>query len=579
MEKPIHITSAEEKAKLFASKIPKTTNFNNTKSRKYFSTKNNSQDCENTMTIKDNLLYTITLTDKLDKQEQNSTSTRGDMIICRKEENCESNLRKRYTNHRKNSSNILKVSKEILKFAERKSTPKVLVKIPAKFMEEDDAIIESEDEEINENFPNNFKQNRTVDNVKLTKAEDSICVAKEKLNNTDIDFLNSNHKLNINFESLLIIITLYTDLLRELEIKNYKQLDYNKLVERYFDVIINSYDSIYILETSLNDKCIQSALKQYFIQEILIYSLIYNRNLDKSDVISVTLYNAFKTSLFYLHQNLIILFFICCVVYRKNVTESFEKESSRALAMAKCKSKVNENKIWLNKNNYKKYLKANNKTVNGILKNILKGIKKDLSLCNNSLSTFSKSKNFNDHLYGIINNYVKNILKFKIEVIRDNIYKNIFISEIRVTPESEFNNNTANIDRQTESHFISEVEKSEEKIENFSNANNFEGCDENNENSENSNTNVNVIPPAFPYLPEKVNFSKKYTLVLDLDETLVHYVEDEESAYIQIRPGAENFLEEMFEYFELVVFTAAMQDVKNNYINKKFAFLVRRLST
>jgi CTD small phosphatase-like protein 2 len=65
------------------------------------------------------------------------------------------------------------------------------------------------------------------------------------------------------------------------------------------------------------------------------------------------------------------------------------------------------------------------------------------------------------------------------------------------------------------------------------------------------------------YLPSKDSSSSlKYTLVLDLDETLVHYVEDEESAYILIRPGAENFLEELSKYYELVIFTAATQDVQ-----------------
>jgi TFIIF-interacting CTD phosphatase-like protein len=48
---------------------------------------------------------------------------------------------------------------------------------------------------------------------------------------------------------------------------------------------------------------------------------------------------------------------------------------------------------------------------------------------------------------------------------------------------------------------------------------------------------------------------------LDLDETLVHYVEEGDSAFIQIRPGAEMFIEELAQYYELVIFTAAMQDV------------------
>lgn len=66
-----------------------------------------------------------------------------------------------------------------------------------------------------------------------------------------------------------------------------------------------------------------------------------------------------------------------------------------------------------------------------------------------------------------------------------------------------------------------------------------------------------------PFLPDKKKSAnpKEYTLVLDLDETLVHYVEEMNNAFIQIRPDAENFLEEMSKHFELVIFTAAMQDV------------------
>lgn len=62
------------------------------------------------------------------------------------------------------------------------------------------------------------------------------------------------------------------------------------------------------------------------------------------------------------------------------------------------------------------------------------------------------------------------------------------------------------------------------------------------------------------FLPIKTsNF--KYTLVLDLDETLIHYVEEENNAFIQIRPYAEEFIEELSKCYELVIFTAAMKDV------------------
>lgn len=79
------------------------------------------------------------------------------------------------------------------------------------------------------------------------------------------------------------------------------------------------------------------------------------------------------------------------------------------------------------------------------------------------------------------------------------------------------------------------------------------------------------LNPLPPYLPSKslMRTPRSYTLVLDLDETLVHFVEENDSAYIQIRPGAEHFLEEMNKYYEIVVFTAAMQDVRNKYIKNK----------
>ncbi len=43
---------------------------------------------------------------------------------------------------------------------------------------------------------------------------------------------------------------------------------------------------------------------------------------------------------------------------------------------------------------------------------------------------------------------------------------------------------------------------------------------------------------------------------------MIHYVEEDNNAFIQIRPYAEDFIETMFNFFEIVVFTAAMKDVR-----------------
>lgn len=46
--------------------------------------------------------------------------------------------------------------------------------------------------------------------------------------------------------------------------------------------------------------------------------------------------------------------------------------------------------------------------------------------------------------------------------------------------------------------------------------------------------------------------------MLDLDETLLHY--DDRTEEVYVRPYAVEFLEQMGNYYEIVIFTAGMQD-------------------
>ena len=82
------------------------------------------------------------------------------------------------------------------------------------------------------------------------------------------------------------------------------------------------------------------------------------------------------------------------------------------------------------------------------------------------------------------------------------------------------------------------------------------------------------LPPVeVPYLKFKPRL--EYTLVLDLDETLIHYneaviqsarsrsscvVEDDGGGFFRIRPFAREFLNTMAEYYEVVIFTCGTQD-------------------
>lgn len=68
-----------------------------------------------------------------------------------------------------------------------------------------------------------------------------------------------------------------------------------------------------------------------------------------------------------------------------------------------------------------------------------------------------------------------------------------------------------------------------------------------------------MIKPNEPFLPHSP--SGTYTLVLDLDETLVHFVQGEEEGTVYIRPGCEDFIKAVSEWYEVVIFTAGLQDV------------------
>lgn len=70
-----------------------------------------------------------------------------------------------------------------------------------------------------------------------------------------------------------------------------------------------------------------------------------------------------------------------------------------------------------------------------------------------------------------------------------------------------------------------------------------------------------LLPPIRP--------DRRYTLVLDLDETLIHYSEDPTSeGEFFTRPYTELFLEELSKYYEIVIFTASIKEYADFILNE-----------
>jgi len=75
--------------------------------------------------------------------------------------------------------------------------------------------------------------------------------------------------------------------------------------------------------------------------------------------------------------------------------------------------------------------------------------------------------------------------------------------------------------------------------------------------------NITDFPPFLPPINQKY----KYTLVLDMDETLIHYFFTYINGMFFVRPYCFDFLRELNEIYEIVTFTAGTKEYADNILN------------
>lgn len=82
--------------------------------------------------------------------------------------------------------------------------------------------------------------------------------------------------------------------------------------------------------------------------------------------------------------------------------------------------------------------------------------------------------------------------------------------------------------------------------------------------------NFTNLPKATPpFLPPLADHERDvYTLVLDLDETLIHNVDYGQDSFFLVRPGCVQFITDMAKYYEIVIFTAALQEYADQVVDQ-----------
>ena len=405
----------------------------------------------------------------------------------------------------------------------------------------EDTIINDNDYEDTDSFNSKLDNNEKNKDLNLIYNNDNFIkenkIYNQGINEKENNFINNNISLNINItdinlDYLLLVEKLFNELMKDIEI-NEMEIYQNKLIIiKDFLYIFNDQNILYLYDM-VDNKFItynmNLILKEYIVEQFVFFYIIILIGLIKKEK------NIFHSGLhnlsFYFHQSFIVFIYIIITninINCKNNSENIEIMNN----LKKCMKILDENKTWLDKNNYKNYLQTNNNLSKQILINILNQIKYFFHL--NPYSINDNQNEFIDECINLFLSYLKSFQNYKIIN---------FIKEI---------NNSSSIIQLLDMINLNKV------LSEFGSQNN-NNLENNNEvfNIEN-NTNVEEVPKE-PFL-KPLNQKYKYTLVLDLDETLVHYISDNDSAYIQIRPGAEEFLKELSEYYEIIIFTAALQN-------------------
>ena len=367
----------------------------------------------------------------------------------------------------------------------------------------------------------------SIEKYELLEKKNKNIIYKINTENFDFSFLNENEKF-------------YEQLIKDFNGNFLKNIFYKEKIASFF--IKNIIDKNILGNAFKNNIEFNKFLRRELCLLLSILFLNKYKNLSDLEL------NDYNNCLYYSHIN--FLFIVNVVVQNFNHINN-NNEFNKLLVL------IEVNKERINNDKFNSDFHLQNKLIKSILLSLLT----KLNYINRKITKiifdiFNLDKNLN--FIDVVNNYLNNNQTI-LDTINFNINNNIN-NENEIIENNNINNNLNN--------------------NNNNNNNNANDCLTNNNNntSINNNTTINnnnyilqdntniedsfnIPQPDPPFLPEKTS-TKEYTLVLDLDETLVHYCEEDENeddAYVKVRMGTENFINVLSEYCEIIIFTASTQ--------------------
>ena len=353
----------------------------------------------------------------------------------------------------------------------------------------------------------------------------------QTLKEININQIKKIHK-EINIEDFLLIEKKFEQIKNMLTniINKYKKLEDDKIEEiNKNELFISCNFHIYDLYKFYLNSSIEGSPENLFTSSktkniLHEYSIIFIISL-----VTIYISNIFNNTNIYFNKNMILL----------NIQQKLFLLLCDAV-LKKLNSKYNNN-TWVKK------LKdeLNNKLIFNISDNI------------------SQIKLLSQDSYKLVNDIIESIHKYII--VNININKNLDKINLFLYLYNNFYKKDISY---LDSKNITEIEelfnKNIFKVDEFQNRNilNDFNCINNDDYIENNK--YNEIDTKIPYL--KFPCKKEYTLILDLDETMICFKcskEQQNVGNIHIRPGLEIFLEIIKEFYEIIIITIGTREYAN----------------
>jgi len=428
----------------------------------------------------------------------------------------------------------IQVSKELAKYTEPKFKKTEFLKLPQKFTLFNENDKQNNITELNKNENNN--KDKLKNKHRYTNSELELLETDEKVSQKQIEEITNNNISNLSLNSIEDIYTnnnilfifhfliniekCYQELSKDLKGNGLKNLDYKlKVAYSYLNIIMdekNLLSKIFLYN--------EDDINEFLIRELCLYlSVLFLDNF--ANELNANNLNEFLTCHRYCHINLLYVIMLVIKKIEEAISENkikFDENSLQYIDYQNCKSLIENSSDKINPNKYKENFHTNNKIIKNIFLNIL-NIFRDINdnITQNILEIFNLSKT--SKFRTIIINHIKT-----------NFLINEKINEVLkkyLSPEDSL------------------------PKDNNKNKNNEDYSQKNDEDSKNTNSIQVVKEPFLP--PKKKDDQREYCLVLDLDETLVHFFEDNYEAYVKVRMGAENFITVLSQFCEIVIFTAS----------------------